>query len=178
MDFPPCGKSYPHFNPHITLASGIPPSIDVASILACIPDVPSLPVEFKSLEIGDTYYRSVYIAIHASSNLSALHQSVSDKLRKLEGVQPRSPCFPHMSLYYIDEAEPGERHKVADELLHSGRVVKIKEGDRDGIILDCSADSREVKLSGFDGEEIWVVTCEGPVEQWKTLGKVDLLIQM
>lgn len=81
-----------------------------------------------------------------------------------------------MSLYYIDETESGERHTVAKELLRSGKVIQTKDDGQDGIILDCSGGSvGEAKLSGFDGEEIWVVICEGPVEEWKVLEKVELL---
>ena len=173
MDHPPCCKSYPRFHPHITLASGIPPSAEVTAVLACLPEVAPVSVEFQSLEVGDTYFRSLYVAIRASPSLAALHQSIHDDLRKLEGVEPQSPCFPHMSLFYINEVEPDERRMVADELLRSGRVVK--EQNKCGIILDCSVNpTGEVQLSGFDGKEIWLVGCEGAVELWTVLDKVIL----
>lgn len=145
----------------------------MTSILACIPDQVAPPVAFSSLEVGPTYFRSVYVVIHKSPELSDLHKHISNELKKLGGIEPRSPRFPHMSLFYIDDSEPDERQIVANELLSSGRVVN-ELGDR--IILDCFADSHSTghKLSGFDGEEIWIVRCEGPVEQWKVLEKVAL----
>jgi hypothetical protein len=78
-----------------------------------------------------------------------------------------------MSLFYIDDSEPDERQIVADELLSSGRVAN---DGTDRIILDCFAGDHSAahKLSGFDGEEIWIVRCEGPVEQWEVLEKVVL----
>jgi len=141
--------------------------------MACIPDQTALPVTFKSIEVGDTYFRSVYIAIHESPELSALHQRITSQLKNLCCVEPRSPCFPHMSLYYIDDSEPDERQMVADQLLSSGRV--IKDG-KDRITLDCFSDNHRVghKLFGFDGGEIWVVNCQGPVEEWEVLEKVAL----
>jgi 2',3'-cyclic-nucleotide 3'-phosphodiesterase len=179
MDFRPSqcksssSKSYSNFHPHITLASGIPSSVSTTSLLACIPEYAALPVEFKSLEVGETYFRSVFLAIHASPKLSGLHQHINNELKKLDGVEPRSPCFPHLSLFYIDDSEVEERQMVADELLSSGKVVK---DGRDRIILNCFIDKHTVRheLSGFDGVEVWIVNCEGQIGQWEALAKVDL----
>jgi 2',3'-cyclic-nucleotide 3'-phosphodiesterase len=177
MDFRPsqsksnCRTSYPHFAPHVTLASGLPPSISMASVLACIRDQASLPVMFKSIHVGDTYFSSVSISIHHSPKLSALRQHIDNELQKL-GVEPCGGRF-HMSLYYIDDSEADERYLVADELLNSRRVV---QDGRDRIALNCFADDRYhlVGHSGFDGEHIWVVKCIGPVEKWEVLEKVTL----
>jgi 2',3'-cyclic-nucleotide 3'-phosphodiesterase len=181
MDFRPSqsesssSKSYSNFHPHITLASGIPSSVSMTSLLACIPEHAALPVEFKSLEVGETYFRSVFLAIHASPNLSGLHQHINNELKKLDGVEPRSPRFPHLSLFYIDDSEAEERQMIANELLSSGRVV---QDGRDRIVLDCFTDKHNVrhKLSGFDGVEVWIVNCEGQVEEWEALAKVDFNI--
>jgi 2',3'-cyclic-nucleotide 3'-phosphodiesterase len=178
MDFRPSQSessspnSYPHFDPHITLASGLPSSISITSVLACIPEQAALPVVFKSIDVGQTYYRSVFVAIATSPELSALHQHINSELKKL-GAEPRSARFPHMSLYYVSDSEPDERQTVVDELLNSKRIVK---DGRDGITLDCFTDNQSVghKLSGFDGEQIWIVDCEGPVGQWEVLKKIVL----
>ena len=180
MDFRPSqsksssSKSYPHFHPHITLASGIPSTVSTTSLLACIPEQVAPPVEFKSLEVGNTYFRSVFIVIHASPKLLGLHQHINSELKKLDGVEPHSPRFPHMSLYYIDDSEADERQTVADELLSSGRVVN---DGRDRITLNSFIDNRCVghELSGFDGGEVWIVKCEGQVRQWEVLQKTVLL---
>jgi 2',3'-cyclic-nucleotide 3'-phosphodiesterase len=146
----------------------------MTSILACIPDQVAPPVVFSSLEVGPTYFRSVYVVIHKSPELLDLHKHINNELKKLDGIEPRSPRFPHMSLFYIEDSEPGdERQMVADELLSSGRAIN-EPGER--IVLDCFTDGHSTgyKLYGFDGEQIWIVRCEGPVEQWKVLEKVVL----
>lgn len=165
-------SSYPHFAPHITLASGIPSSIDISTIVDCIPESQtSFPVAFKSVEIGDVYFRSVYVDIHNSPELSSLHQSIHNALTRLERVQPKSPCFPHMSIYYIDDSEKHERQIASDALFSSGRAIK----KQDTVALKCSdSDAAPDTLSGFDAEEIWVVKSEGSVEEWEVLKKIAL----
>lgn len=180
LDFRPADSqstspsSYPHFAPHITLASGIPSSIDIAAIVDCVPEEQtSFPVIFKSIEIGDVYFRSVYVDIHTSTELSALHQHIHNALTNMEGVKPKSPCFPHMSIYYIDDSEKHERQIVADGLFSSGRAIKNQEN----VTLKCSgADTPPATLAGFDAEAIWVVTGKsgGPVEKWEVLKKITL----
>lgn len=89
-----------------------------------------------------------------------------------------------MSVYYIDDSEPEERVRVADEFRTNGTVTE--DTDNGGIILDCSKgphNSETVPLSkansdllhGFDGAEIWAALCDGPVETWSVKAKVKLL---
>lgn len=168
-------RSYPHFHPHITLASGLPASIDVPSVIACIPTDVLLHAKFKSIEVGDTYHRSVIMDVHRSPGLLAFNQQVHQELRKLQGVEPRSPRFPHMSLYYIDDSEAEERQAVVSELLNTGKAVR----DSDQIILDCSSSSHALstskdKLSGFDVGEVWIMKLEGAVKTWEPIAKVAL----
>jgi len=166
-------RSYPHFTPHITLASGLPSSINIDNIRGCVSGRTAVHVAFKSISVGDTYFRSVYLNIHKSAELSALHQCINNELKKLNNVETLSPCFPHMSLYYIDDSEAGERQLVAGELLSSGRIV----GDG-GDKITCFTDTDPVghhTLCGFDGDEIWIVNCKGLVDQWEILEKFVLL---
>jgi len=146
----------------------------MASVLAIVSGHTAFPVMFKSIDVGDTYFRSVSIGTHECPELLALHQHITNELKKLEAVEPRSPRFPHMSLYYIDDSEPDERQMIVDELLRSKRVVK--EGN-DRIILECRTDKHQAgkELLGFDSDAIWIVNCEGPVEQWKVLEGIGLL---
>lgn len=166
-------SSYPHFAPHITLVSGIPPSIDITTIVDCIPEgQTSFPVVFESIEIGNVYFRSVYVDIHTSPELSALHQHIQSAVKKLEGAEPRSPSFPHMSIYYIDDSDKHERQIAADALFSSGRAIQ----NQDNITLMCSGAGTHpaVPLTGFDAEAIWIVKSEGPVEKWEMLKKITL----
>lgn len=171
-------RSYPHFEPHITLASGIPPSLSPGTLLThCIPRTLHAPLHapFLSLETGTVYTRSVYVAVHPTAELRALHAHVRGALGALGVGEPRSPCFPHMSLCYVDDADAGERGAVVEGLVGSGRAVAVAGGE--GLALDCGGGGEEEEerwLSGFDGEEIWVVRCEGPVEQWEVLDKFSL----
>lgn len=127
---------------------------------------------FKSIHVGDTYFSSVSISVHHSPELSALRQLINNELQKL-GIEPRGGRF-HMSLYYIDDSEPDERCLVVDELLSSRKVV---QDGRDMVTLNCFTDDQYhlVGHAGFDGDQIWVVKCIGPVENWVVLEKVTLL---
>ncbi|KAF8211868.1 RNA ligase/cyclic nucleotide phosphodiesterase [Mycena galopus ATCC 62051] len=148
--------SYPTFEPHITLAS-IPGSItSLDTILASIPDTqPSLPISFDAIEVGDHYFRSVYVTAHLSPALVELHRYVHEKL----GISPRTPKYPHISLVYIndDDAAAGERDKYFQELKTSGKIRQ----DGPSVSLNCGETGEEDWLSGFSSPEIWLTRCEG-----------------
>ena len=97
--------SYPAFHPHITLASIPPPDEADQDVLTLtlresIPvGTAALPLTFQSVEAGDTFTRSVYGNIKPTSELMHLHASIHSTL----GHSPRTPKFPHMSLFYIGE---------------------------------------------------------------------------
>lgn len=104
--------------------------------------------------------------------------------------EPKSPAFPHLSLYYIDEkdAEKGERERMFGEMVRSGVVQNLsaeegqgqgKEGE--GVVLDCGVgtvpepdQNAMMRLDGIAGSEIWIVKCEGPVEGWEVMDKILL----
>lgn len=159
-------RSYPSLVAHITLASPIPSSLSTATILSSVPardlrgDAP-LQVRFKSIDVGDTYWRSVYITIDPTPEMLKLRDDIHAALRKHEGVNPTAPHFPHMSLYYIDDSEPDERNVAKNRLFTSKQAEEYADGVKLG------------NLPGFEGAEIWVVRCEGPVEEWEVLGKMD-----
>lgn len=85
--------------------------------------------------------------------------------------QGRVPELVHMSLYYIDDADSDARERAAEELENQGKVLDDGEG---GIWLDCGKSSDD-KLRGFEGSEIWITKCEGPVAQWEVLKKIPLV---
>lgn len=101
--------------------------------------------------------------------------------------EPKSPAFPHLSLYYIDEkdAEKGERERMYGEMVRSGVVQNLstEEGEEgeEGVVLDCGVGTvpepdpdAMVRLDGIVGSEIWIVKCEGPVEGWEVMDKILL----
>ncbi|KAF8077766.1 RNA ligase/cyclic nucleotide phosphodiesterase [Lyophyllum atratum] len=166
-------SSYPSFHPHITLASFscAESAAPLSDIRAAMPKLQhGLPIEFKSIDIGTSFFRSVYIAISLTSALSAMHEEVHTKL----GIDPRTPAFPHASLCYIDDGDAllGERVKFFRELENDGRLRKI-EGES-GISLNCGDFLVEDWMSGFLATEVWVASCDGPVEGWKILDTILL----
>ncbi|THH17127.1 hypothetical protein EW146_g3643 [Bondarzewia mesenterica] len=169
-------SSYPTFTPHITLAS-LPTDTDTLALRESIPIArSSIPVKFSSLVAGPVYFRSVYMAIQLSPALASLHAEIHSKL----GIEPRTPSFPHMSLFYIDDedAKGGERERMVKVMADKGVVSVTVEDGQSGVILDCGAadvnSSNQLKLVGFTGSEIWMVKCEGPVEEWQVLDKIVL----
>ncbi|KAL0066517.1 hypothetical protein AAF712_006560 [Marasmius tenuissimus] len=162
--------SYPKFDPHITLAS-LPSSTDISisQLRESIPkDQRPLKVHSKSVDIGDHFFRSVYIAVNLSSELVELHRRVHDTLK----VEPRTPTFPHISLCYITDSDAanGERQRYHEELQSTRRICKEDDGN---VALNCGVDEEDW-VSGFVASEIWVAECEGPVETWKILDKISL----
>ncbi|KAF9030681.1 hypothetical protein BDZ89DRAFT_1064462, partial [Hymenopellis radicata] len=92
--------SYPSFEPHITLLS-LPAdsTISLPELRASIP-----------LNIGDHFFRSVYIAVK-------------------QLPKPRTPLFPHISLCYItdEDAALGERTSFYNALKDAGRMKPTQD---------------------------------------------------
>lgn len=173
---PVSAASYPEITPHITLASSAKATQD--TILRAIPStLHPILVEFQKLEVGDHYFRSVFISVKKTTELVALHEHIMAALDR-DGASPSAPAFPHMSISYIaDEDGVAERKKASDEL-RATTVVEGPETCQDGagpVVLRCG-DSEEgcVCLSSFEGTEVWIVRCEGPVQHWQVLHKVTV----
>ncbi|KAI0361867.1 hypothetical protein OH77DRAFT_1416045 [Trametes cingulata] len=166
--------SFPPFDPHVTLASH--PS-DASALRAALPTGQrAIPVRFKSLEVGDKYFMSVFVAVHSPPG-SPL-ETLRDHLREKLGEQAVPPVA-HLSLYYIDDADKEERERTAETLRSELRVLESGQGEERSVRLACVDDDVEGEqepeiLEGFDGEEIWVVKCEGPVPEWEVLEKINL----
>jgi len=166
-------SSYPNFDPHITLAS-FPSSlaIPLSTIRSALPTFPSpIAAEFKSVEIGDHFFRSVFLAITPTDALSALHQQIHSKL----GIDVRTPLFPHLSLAYIDDedAQHGEWERFFRSLEDSGKIRR--EGEEHAIALNCGGHGADDWLSGFQATEVLIVDCDGPVERWTVLGRCSIV---
>ena len=181
---PPTAKvssSYPRFHPHITLAT-VPSSTPADKLVAAIPSEQSrVKVDFADVVVSDAYFRSVLAVIKSSPEISTLYVKVNENLKI---HNPQSPMFPHMSIYYIDDAEAEERSRVLQELEDNGTVVKTEDGvqirtSRGPTGIQTGSETRPVplgdELQGFDGAEIWVALCDGPVETWTVLEKVALV---
>ncbi|RPD67955.1 hypothetical protein L226DRAFT_555675 [Lentinus tigrinus ALCF2SS1-7] len=166
-------SSFPPFQPHVTLAS----SSDPTALRAAVPrDQPAIPVSFKSLEVGEKYFMSVFVAVH-SAHGSPL-ETLREHLRASLG-DAAVPPVAHLSLYYIDKADKGEREYVARRLKSELRVLEGGRGDESVVKIACFYDDIEEEqdpelIDGFDGEEIWLVRCKGPVPSWEVLQKFIL----
>lgn len=88
-----------------------------------------------------------------------------------------SPSFPHLSLFYIADEEAHTRVRVLQEMEREGVV----RHSADGLSVALRCTDQEVGegggdgvLEGFTATQIWIVDCEGPVEEWKVLDKILL----
>lgn len=163
-------SSFPKFAPHITLASLPWISAPPLSIIRAAISTNPIAVEFKSIEVGDHFFRSVYIAISPTPALSTLHEHIHTKL----GIEPHTPSFPHVSLSYIDDedAQKGDREWFLWYLENAG---KVDRENSELVRLNCSSESgAEDWMKGFHAAEIWVANCDGPVEGWSVLDRVPI----
>lgn len=165
-------SSFVDFDPHVTLTT-IPTTPDAEAILrAAIPaGQAAIPLKFRSVDVGEKYFMSVYAVVHESDRLAELRVH----LRAVLG-SPTVPPVPHVSLYYIDNADRDERARVAEELRRAGRIVDHADGT--GVTLNGAEDIKQATeadlLNGIHGEAIWIVKCEGPVPGWEVLQKIEL----
>ncbi|KAJ7709549.1 2',3'-cyclic-nucleotide 3'-phosphodiesterase [Mycena rosella] len=162
--------SYPIFQPHITLAALPDPVPSLANILASIPDAQrALPITFDAVEVGDHFFRSVYLAVHPTQALLDLHHHVHAKL----DIPLKTPKYPHISLCYIndEDAATGERTRYFHALEDAG-TIRASEGS---VSLNCGEPGEDDWLSAFQSPEIWIARCEGPVETWTVEKKIALL---
>lgn len=155
-------SSYPVILPHITLATvpfsdpGIP---DVLSDAVPENQKP-IRANFQSLVVGNHYFRSVFIDIQPTQELVGFQDQILTNLRR-RGLEPSAPRFPHMSLCYIADEDESERDRTAQVLRDTGVIGQ--RADPQSISFRCG----DVSLIGFNGAEIWVVKCDGPVETWE-----------
>ncbi|KAG9318590.1 2',3'-cyclic-nucleotide 3'-phosphodiesterase [Chiua virens] len=155
-------SSYPTILPHITLATVPSSDLGIPDVLLnAVPENhPPIHANFRSLAVGDHYYRSVFIDIHPTQELVGFQNQILAHLRDC-GLKPSAPRFPHMSLCYIADQDKADRDEIAHMMTDTGVVRQI--GDGQSISLQCG----DVRLTGFDGVEVWLVKCEGPVETWE-----------
>jgi 2'-5' RNA ligase len=168
-DKPHSLATYPVFEPHITLASVQSETpVPLSIIRELIPTTQhAFQVKFKSVDVGDHYFRSVYITINLDETLTNLHHTVHERLK----ISPRTPKYPHVSLVYIsdEDADGGEREKYFEEL--KARQLVSNKGE-EGVGLRASVESKWIE--GFKASEIWITRCVGPVETWEVLDKISL----
>jgi 2',3'-cyclic-nucleotide 3'-phosphodiesterase len=155
--------SYPRFNAHITIASG---AKSLEEMQQAVPQtLAPVPVRFRSVESGPVYFRSVLVAIAPDQGICMLEEAA----RKGLGKSEPPPSFPHMSFAYIDDAEAHERERLVEEYKSKGIFDQAKDGT--GVVLRCGEGDH---VDGFIASELWIVRCEGKVEEWDVLKKITL----
>lgn len=166
----------PAFQPHITLLS-VPYSAQITeNPESIIPPRVSLPkpfaVNFNKVCAGRSYFQSVLVELVPGDAESPLRTLYDATLKQNESyfrekggdaaVRAKQNFYPHVSLYYGDRTE-AEREKIIAELVEEGSI------DQSQPVLTVAG----VK-GGFDVNEIWVVNCEGPIEGWQIIHKIEL----
>jgi len=221
---PTAQHSFPHFHPHVTLATIRPPTtagrreedetaegtsesrlgyddrnmidsdIDPTILLAIREAIPLgqralSQIRFGRVLTGDKYFLSIYIALVApSTELAQLRATLTQALTNAvggggptnpESAQRQLPAFPHLSLFYIADEEAHTRVRLLQEMEREGVVRHSADGLT--VALRCGTEAQAQAgdedagvLEGFTGAQIWIVDCEGPVEEWKVLDKILL----
>ncbi|KAG1822426.1 cyclic phosphodiesterase-like protein-domain-containing protein [Suillus subaureus] len=163
-------RSYPRFDPHITLATFWCPHRPY--IFQFLPTgAKTTPVEFESMKVGDDFLDSLSIVAKKSSELMQLRDRVMDHMKE-NFMRASSPSFPHIPLFYLDESYKGERSLLAKQLRETGRA---------NFTLNCSVDGAGPHfdaMKGFEGTEIWLVDITEGVEDWVVLDRRDLKPRM
>lgn len=168
----PQSRSYPFFDPHITLATFevLKPSFQLDAIPL---DNLSLPVaQFDSVKRGEKYLGALSIRISQSNMLMRFHETITSHLDTLN-IQWKSRGFPHMALFYVDEQD--ERIRLDAELKDSGRIQSCDGGSH--LILTANPSStRCVQVETFTAAEIWLVDCtSSSVKEWSVMKKRPLV---
>ncbi|CAL1705229.1 unnamed protein product [Somion occarium] len=141
--------SFPRFHPHITLSS-VSSDTDISNLRSAVPaGQVKVPIHFKSVDVGD-----------------------KDNLKEALG-EDTVPPLAHVSLFYIDDVDAGERQKIFEQLNEGGRIISK---DDHSVALDCTeGDARgQDVIDGFVACEIWIALCDGPVEAWTIKDKIQL----
>ena len=147
----------------------------------------ALRTRFARVLAGDHYFRSIYTALVPSTELAQLRAAVAGAATAGgEGKSgPAPPAFPHLSLFYIADEEAHARVRLLQELEREGVVRHSADGL--SVALRCGAGDGDGGGDGGGGggegdgvlegctcTQIWIVDCEGPVEEWKVLDKILL----
>ena len=122
---------------------------------------------------------SVYIAVHSSYGTPL--ETLRENLRASLG-DAAVPPVAHLSLYYIDEADKEEREHTARRLKSELRILEGGRGEDSVVKIACFYDGVEEEqdpelIDGFEGEEVWLVRCEGPVSSWEVMEKFTLPVK-
>ncbi|KAG2155168.1 uncharacterized protein EDB93DRAFT_1072374, partial [Suillus bovinus] len=165
-------RSYPRFDPHVTLVTFSCPHRP--NIFQLVPmGAKTTPVHFESMEVGDDFLSSLSVVVKKSSEIMQLRDRIMDHLKANNIRATSTPSFPHMALFYLDESFKGERLLLSKQLRETGRVHEQTGGEKK-FTLNCTVDGAAAEfdaIGGFEGMEIWLVDCTEGVEDWTVLDR-------
>ncbi|POS70284.1 2',3'-cyclic-nucleotide 3'-phosphodiesterase [Diaporthe helianthi] len=166
--FPDASPRPPNFAPHLTLTSGIDPSIYGDEPQKWLDSIPfptasKVAVRFERVKTQDFFFRKCYLKCEFDG---AKDVAAISRARGVEGedqVGPKTQAWlsewreafgPHVSLMYgdmpIDEAKLKEIEDV------------VKQA---GVALGDSSHS----MGGWEGGIVWLVSTEKGIENWKPI---------
>jgi len=152
----------PQFEPHVTFAK-LPLSTKVEDFEAAssviTTELANTVVRMGSLKRGTTFFRSVYIKLDEASSNALL--SLQQKLYKAIGHVPTDalPEFAHLSLHYGDDEK--KRIRVMAEYIGK---EKLEDNETEHVLED---------KEGMHLDDLWLMDCTGPIEEWKALAKIQ-----
>lgn len=175
----PVPYTLPTFEPHITIAS-FPSCIPLQRLRDGISQHKSvhasdtgLDVAFAALSVGGAFFRSVLIDIVPTPALRSIREQIAEKAGP--DHEARSPRYPHLSLFYVPDEHAEDRGRIREALWEDCGGVLLAEGGSVGFdLLESESGGRRRRLEGFRAMEVWIVRCQGPVEGWTVLEKIDL----
>ncbi|KAF8503390.1 2',3'-cyclic-nucleotide 3'-phosphodiesterase [Russula emetica] len=148
----------------------------------------AIRIRFARVLTGDKYFLSIYIALAPSNELAQLRSSAlavgvgGASGNNRPDPEKASPAFPHLSLFYIADEEAHSRVRLMQEMEREGVIrhsadglsVALRCAQIAGDSEDGDGDGGNGVLEGFTATQVWIVDCEGPVEEWKVLDKILL----
>ncbi|KAH7060366.1 hypothetical protein BKA62DRAFT_680017 [Auriculariales sp. MPI-PUGE-AT-0066] len=140
-------RSYPKFHPHS----------------------PDITAHYTSLERGETYLGAMKLMMTASPALAQFRAEIVHRLQR-QGLQSKTHRFPHLSLFYVDEAD--ERQRLHRALQSHKFFVKDHMGN---LTIKADPKSRGTGLQQFTGAEVWLANCiPRSVESWSVVERITL----
>ncbi|KAH7103564.1 hypothetical protein BKA62DRAFT_595531, partial [Auriculariales sp. MPI-PUGE-AT-0066] len=161
-------RSYPKFHPHVTLATfdELPVNFHLDEL---IPQSPDITAHYTSLERGETYLGAMKLMMTASPALAQFRAEIVHRLQR-QGLQSKTHRFPHLSLFYVDEAD--ERQRLHRALQSHKFFVNDHMGN---LTIKADPKSRGTGLQQFTGAEVWLANCiPRSVESWSVIERITL----
>lgn len=176
----------PVFEPHITLNTNLvcydQDSVNqvlTACIAAMQPILKQLKnnqplISFNGLSIGKKFFKKIVLDCDDNKYLISIQKIIQEMY--VEEKCKGKPFTPHVSLLYSDINPISRAYvRIIRERLQDALDVKLMEKN---ILIDdtqiCWDFNKKPDLSWNVPGTFKIVKCEGPIETWEVLGKVDI----